>query len=148
MRREILLAESGGVVHILTPKDAGLGLCGFDFQEAPKEITAVDRLRDINDEEASRLCPGCRSRADGNEARDAQGAKATTNTRQSSASPKSDLSMAPQHLKHRKAQLVELKDQLLTHEISYAQFKAKAYRLQKEIQVLEETVAVKEPDLK
>ncbi|MDE2426850.1 MAG: hypothetical protein KGO96_13195 [Elusimicrobia bacterium] len=41
------------------------------------------------------------------------------------------------HLKHKRSQLVELKDQLLTGEISYKALQSKAYPLQKEIQSME-----------
>ena len=48
--------------------------------------------------------------------------------------------MAPQHLKHKKSQLTELKDSLLRGEIHYPAYIKKALPLQKEIQELEEVV--------
>ena len=54
--------------------------------------------------------------------------------------PAKDLSMAPQHLKHKKSQLTELKDSLLRGEIHYPAYIRKALPLQKEIQELETEV--------
>jgi hypothetical protein len=42
-----------------------------------------------------------------------------------------------QRLKHKRSQLVELKDSLMTGEISYPAFQKAAYPLQKEIRALE-----------
>lgn len=44
-----------------------------------------------------------------------------------------------QHLIHKKSQLTELKDQLLTGAISYKTFQKAAYPLQKAIKEMEET---------
>lgn len=55
-----------------------------------------------------------------------------------SSQPAPDLSMAPQHLKHKKALMVLLKDQLLRGEIRYPAYIRKALPLQKEIDGLVE----------
>ena len=54
--------------------------------------------------------------------------------------PAKDLSMAPQHLKHKLSQLTELKDALLSGEIHYPAYIRKALPLQKEIQAMEAEV--------
>ena len=58
----------------------------------------------------------------------------------SARAPAKDLSMAPQHLKHKLSQLTELKDAFIRGEIRYPAYIRKALPLQKEIQELEAEV--------
>jgi hypothetical protein len=82
-------------------------LCGFPSKF--KAILEVERLEDVRDP----ICKRCRSIAE-------TGGRAE-----------------PMHLKHKRSLMVELKDKLLTGEISYQAFRNQAYPLQKEIQAME-----------
>jgi hypothetical protein len=96
------------VLHVLDMKTSK-SLCGTP---AAKEILEVKALSDVHERDGN-LCQRCQSIAEtGNRAE-------------------------PMHLRHKKSQLVELKDQLLTGEITYKAFQKAAYPLQKEIQAME-----------
>lgn len=105
----ISLGRSTTSTHILDAK-SGRALCGFPNEF--REILQVDSFDDIQERDG-RLCRTCRSIAE-------TGGRAE-----------------PMHLKHKRSQLTELKDALMTGEICYPKFQKAAYPLQKEIEALE-----------
>ena len=141
----LILGRSTTSTHILD--GSRKALCGFP--NAFREVLEMEDLALFDRSMDGRLCERClkslQRKADENEAatqaQDAPGAKEGTSSGQPSASsqsaPAKDLSMAPQHLKHKLSQLTELKDALLRGEIDYPAYIKKALPLQKEIQELE-----------
>ena len=151
----ITLGRSTTSAHILD--GSRKALCGFPntFREVleMEDLTLFDRSMD------GRLCERClksfqgadmesRGRERAGPTTYAEGhasAKTGAPRQQASGSsqssdpirPAKDLSMAPQHLKHKLSQLTELKDALLSGEIHYPAYIRKALPLQKEIQDLE-----------
>ena len=134
----ITLGRSTTSAHILD--GSRKALCGFPntFREVleMEDLTLFDRSMD------GRLCERCLKSFQG-AAKENEGKSAgldKPSEPDSARAPAKDLSMAPQHLKHKKSQLTELKDSLLRGEIHYPAYIKKALPLQKEIQELEEVV--------
>ena len=134
----ITLGRSTTSTHILD--GSRKALCGFPnaFREVleMEDLTLFDRSMD------GRLCERCLKSFQG-AAKENEGKSAgldKPSEPDSARAPAKDLSMAPQHLKHKLSQLTELKDSLLSGEIHYPAYIRKALPLQKEIQELEEVV--------
>ena len=131
----IILGRSTTSTHILD--GSRKALCGFPnaFREVleMEDLTLFDRSMD------GRLCERCLKSFQGT-AKEDEGKSAgldKPSEPDSARAPAKDLSMAPQHLKHKLSQLTELKDSLLSGEIHYPAYIRKALPLQKEIQDLE-----------
>ena len=134
----ITLGRSTTSTHILD--GSRKALCGFPnaFREVleMEDLTLFDRSMD------GRLCERCLKSLQ-RAAKEDEGKSAgldKPSEPDSARAPAKDLSMAPQHLKHKLSQLTELKDSLLSGEIHYPAYIRKALPLQKEIQDLEEVV--------
>ena len=133
-----ILGRSTASTHILD--GSRKALCGFPnaFREVleMEDLTLFDRSMD------GRLCERCLKSFQG-AAKEDEGKSAgldKPSEPDSARAPAKDLSMAPQHLKHKLSQLTELKDALLRGEIHYPAYIKKALPLQKEIQDLEAEV--------
>ena len=131
----LILGRSTTSTHILD--GSRKALCGFPnaFREVleMEDLTLFDRSMD------GRLCERCLKSFQG-AAKEDEGKSAgldKPSEPDSARAPAKDLSMAPQHLKHKLSQLAELKDSLLSGEIHYPAYIKKALPLQKEIQDLE-----------
>ena len=134
----ITLGRSTTSAHILD--GSRKALCGFPnaFREVleMEDLTLFDRSMD------GRLCERCLKSFQG-AAKENEGKSAgldKPSEPDSARAPAKDLSMAPQHLKHKLSQLTELKDSLLSGEIHYPAYIKKALPLQKEIQAMEAEV--------
>ena len=134
----ITLGRSTTSTHILD--GSRKALCGFPnaFREVleMEDLTLFDRSMD------GRLCERCLKSFQG-AAKEDEGKSAgldKPSEPDSARAPAKDLSMAPQHLKHKLSQLTELKDALLRGEVRYPAYIRKALPLQKEIQELEAEV--------
>ena len=134
----ITLGRSTTSAHILD--GSRKALCGFP--NAFREVLEVEDLTLFDRSMDGRLCERCLKSFQG-AAKEDEGKSAgldKPSEPDSARAPAKDLSMAPQHLKHKLSQLTELKDSLLSGEIHYPAYIKKALPLQKEIQDLEEVV--------